>query len=191
MCVGFCNFMDSRFFFGGGHAWPGHRSTNGSLLHVGGGGGGGIIKSVLASGVPTHPPPSMHVAWPVGLHHRSPLSQGAGLGWNFFEGPLWNKHVFVWHGPLGLCRKSVNMGHLQEAWGFFQKGRGKPGHSSHFVSPPGRGSLRTRRPYMRRRKYLTNAKTIFMGKYRAFVEDTCMYGDCSSSRHACMCGGEV
>jgi hypothetical protein len=97
-----------------------------------------------------------------------------GLVGTFFGGPLWNKHVFVWHGPLGLRRKSVNMGHVQEAWRWFQKGRAKLVHSSHSVGAPGRGSKRTRRVYQRRRKHLVNAKDIFMGKYREFVQDTCV-----------------
>ena len=65
--------------------------------------------------------------------------------------------------------------HVQEAWGHFQKGQGKPVHSSHFVSEAGHGSSRTRRPYQRRRKYLKNAMSIFMAKYREHVQDMHTY----------------
>ena len=81
---------------------------------------------------------------------------------------------------------------FQVAWACFTKGSAGTGkgkvYSSNFVSPPGKGSRRTRRIYKRRGKYLRDAKEIFMGKYKAFKEDTCSGGrhgdDYSSSRQA-------
>ena len=97
--------------------------------------------------------------------HHSPRGQG-----------LETNLCLAW--PVGAAPQVSQHGspvHVQEAWGYFQKGQGgKPAASSHFVGAPGRGSTRTRRPYQRRRKYLSNAKAIFMGKYKEFLEDTCV-----------------
>ena len=161
------SWIPGGHFFGGGMARP---QVNKQFIPSCRGGG---IKNVVATGVPTNPQACI---WrgPRGCATGRHSPRGQGLVGTFCGCPLWNKHVFVWHGPLGLRRKSVNMGHVQEAWRWFEKGRAKLVRASSYVGAPGCGSKRTRRVYQRRRKHLVNAKDIFMGKYREFVQDTCV-----------------